>query len=346
MGEISEAFIWYGDWAEEVSPLYASLARKAAQCPNLVDIAAEARDGQPPPQLLLAAVHALVLEEPDHRIAEFYPSCTDDPLDPSDADPFPAFREFCLTHEGRVREIVATRRVQTNDVGRSAVLFPAFAHAARTGVRRPLALVEVGTSAGLNLYWDRFQYAYDEYGTHGESSSPVRIESAVKGAIDPPLSASIPDVEYRAGIDLQPLDVTDPSDKRWLRALAIPDQQWRYDRLAAAIELVADDPPRLVEGDVPSVLPDLLPEVPVELELCIFSTHTLYQFEESAVAEFENVLREFSRERPLYWFSDTSSSESEYPNYRMVTLRDGVSEETHLAEYKSYGEWIRWLAAE
>lgn len=344
--DLSEAFAWYADWAEDVSPLYERLARAAAEDPALLDIAADAPDGQPPPQLLLAAVHALLLGGSEHRLTAFYPTCTDDPADPADVDPFPAFREFCLANEERVRERVASRRVQTNAVGRSAVLLPAFEHAVRAGARTPLALVEVGASAGLNLCWDRFRYEYEGYGVYGDPGSPVRIESAVRGALDPPLPGTGPAVGYRVGVDLDPLDVTDPADAHWLRALVIPDQQWRHERLAAAIDLVSDDPPRLVEGDARAVLPDLLPEVPAGLGLCVFSTHTLYQLDEEAVADLGDRLIEYSRERPIDWLSGDPSSESDRPTYRHVALRDGERADTRLAEYESYGEWIRWLASE
>lgn len=345
MGDVSDAFAWYAGWAEDVSPLYERLARGVAGDPELLDIAAEAPDGQPPPQLLLAAVHAFLLDGREHRLAEFYPSCTDDPSDPTNDDPYPAFREFCLANEGRVRELVTSRRVQTNAVGRSAVLLPAFGYVTGAGTgNRPLALVEVGASAGLNLHWDRFRYEYEGYGVYGVPGSPVRIRSAVRGDVAPPFPNPVPDVGYRVGVDLNPLDVTDPADAHWLRALVVPDQQRRHERLAAAIDLVGGEPSRLVEGDAIAVLPDLLPEAPTGLSLCVFSTHTLYQLDREEVAELEECLVEYSHERPVHWLSGDPSRDTDYPVYRYVALRDGAREETRLVEYESYGEWVRWLA--
>jgi len=345
MDDVSGAFEWYADWAADVSPLYERLARGVAGDVELLDIAAEAPDGQPPPQLMFAAVHALLLSGRDHRLAEFYPTCVDDPTSPAEADPFPAFREFCLDEENRVRDLVATRRVQTNAVGRSAVLLPAFEHVARiTTAARPLALVEVGASAGLNLFWDRFRFEYEGYGVYGTPDSPVRIESTVRGNRDPPLPERVPDVGYRAGIDLNPLNVTDPADARWLQALVIPDQQRRHERLAAALDLAAADPPRLVEGDALDVLPDLLRDVPVEPVLCVFSTHMLYQLDQDAVDELEGMLREHGHERPVHWLSNVPSPDAESPVYRHVALRDGEREVTRLAEHESYGKWLRWVA--
>lgn len=346
MGDLSESFARYADWAEDVSPLYERLARETAGDRDFRDIAAEAPSGQPPPQLLLAAVHALLLRGSEHRLAAFYPTCTDDPADPVTTDPFPAFREFCLANEARIRDIVSSRRVQTNAVGRSAVLFPAFIHVVAAGARPPLALVEIGASAGLNLFWDHFRYEYENDGTYGALDSPVTVESAVRGDVDPPLSRTVPDVRYRVGVDLNPLDVTDPADTPWLRALVVPDQQRRHRRLESAIELVRDDPPRLRAGDAVAVLPDVLPAVPEDMELCVFSTHTLYQLNEQRRASLREILVEHSDERPVHWLSNEPRRESDDMTYRYTRLRDGVEEQRRIAEHESYGNWIRWLADE
>lgn len=346
MEDISEAFTWYADWAEDVSPLYERLTRGAAEDQELLDIAAEAPSGQPPPQLLLAAVHALLLRGAEHRLAAFYPTCTDGPVDSATTNPFPAFREFCVANEERIREIVSSRRVQTNAIGRSAVLFPAFQHVITAGAQPPLALIEIGASAGLNLYWDRFRYEYEGYGVYGDPDSPVRIESAVRGDVDPPLSQTVPDVGYRVGVDLNTLDATDPADTHWLRALVIPDQQRRHQRLESAIKLVQEDPPQLIGGDAVKILPEVLPEVPDDQELCVFSTHTIYQLDEDQLTDLRETLIEYSQKRPIYWLSNDPHAESDSMTYRCVALHAGVETERRLAEHDSYGEWIRWLPAD
>lgn len=343
MADISEEFEWYADWAADVSPLYERLARGVADAPRLLDIAGEAPDGQPPPQLLLGAVHALLLRGVDHPLARFYPTCTDAPAAPGETDPFPSFRSFCLEYETEIREIVASRRVQTNEVGRSAVLLPAFERVARRVGRAPLALVEIGASAGLNLCWDRYRYEYDGYGAYGRLDSPVTIESTVRGDRTPPLPDRLPDVTHRVGNDLNPLDVTDAEDADWLRALVIPDQQERHERLAAAIDLVREAPPELVAGDARETLDALVARAPEEASVCVFSTMTLYQLEADGVAEIRKELVEASRTRPLHWLSGDPFADGEFPTYRHVELDDGIVSETHIAEYESYGEWIRWL---
>lgn len=344
MDEVREEFEWFADWADGVSPLYTRLASAVTANDALLDIAAEAPAGQPPPNLLFGAVHARLLDDADHTLAEFYRTCTDDPLDPTTTDPAPAFREFCLANEPELRETVGTRRVQTNEVGRSAVLFPAFNHVARR-TESPLALIEVGTSAGLNLYWDRFRYEYDGHGPYGDPDSPVRIDSSVRGTTVPPVGDSMPTVAHRVGIDVNPLDVTDERDARWLRALVIPDQYERFERLDAAIGLASREPPALVDGDALDVLPELFEEIPRERDVCVFSTLVLYQFAEEDIERLRERLAAEAEHRTVHWLSNDPTAAETPPTYRYASF-EGAFETTRLAEYKAHGEWVRWVADE
>lgn len=347
---LADAFEWYADWASDVSPLYERLARSVVEDPQLRDIVPETRPGQPAPNLLLGAVHALLLDGAEHPLRQYYPTCVPDPRPPADGDLVAAFRSFCQAHEQELRDIVSTRRVQTNDVGRAAVLLPAFTHVARrsqqvrpdTDGHDPLALVEIGSSAGLNLHWDRFRYEYSGR-TCGDPDSPVEIRSEIRGDRQPPLPDSMPSVVSRTGIDLNPLDVTDDTDAHWLRALVVPDQTYRHDRLAAAIDLARSDPPPLVAGDALDVLPDVLADLPDDAACCVYSTITLYQFDDAAIDELEAILRDASRSRPVHWLSGVPDAPADDPRYRHVTFHDGERTERHIARYAAYGEWVEWL---
>src|SRR5581483_9734788 len=96
----------------------------------------------------------LLLTGAEHPLRRYYASCVPDPLPPEGA--FPHFRDFCLANETAMRELIATRLVQTNEVGRSACLLPAFSVASQREGDAPLAVVDFGCSAGLNLLFDRF----------------------------------------------------------------------------------------------------------------------------------------------------------------------------------------------
>lgn len=341
----AESFEWFADWADGVTPLYERLSRSTAEDEQLLDIAGQSQEGQPPPNMLFAAVHSLLLDGRTHRLADFYRTCTENPVDPEETDPFPTFREFCLDNEDTIREMVQTRRVQTNAVGRSAVLFPAFKHVTNHAGDEPLALVEIGSSAGLNLYWDRFRYQYEGHETYGNPDSTVHIESEVRGSAEPPFWEREPAVATRVGIDINPLDVTDSLDAQWLRALVVPDQYWRFQRLDAAIDLVRDDPPELVEGDALKRLPAVLDDIPDKYDICVFSTLVLYQFDEESISELRDLLRRESQHRTIHWLSNDPDGETARPAYRHAIVDGGI--ESHpVAEYKAHGEWVRWLSAD
>ncbi|AQL41788.1 hypothetical protein BV210_03235 [Halorientalis sp. IM1011] len=329
----------FADWASDQSPLYEQLSRAVADDEDLLALAATAPESQPAPNLLLGAVHDLLLDGVDHRLAEFYPTVDDDPIDPTETDPFPAFDEFCRTHRDAISDRLESRLVQTNDVGRSAVLYPTFARVAAAD-GEPLALVELGASAGLNLVWDRYSYAFDDR-VVGNSNSPVRIETDLRDGT-PPLPADPPAVADRWGVDLNPLDATDESDARWLRALVLPNQKRRHDRLAAALDLAADTPPELVTGDAAAVLPARLGDAPADATLVVFSTIALYQFPDDAVAAIRETLADASHERPVHWLSGDPSTPPSDPTYRHVRFEDGEAETTELAAFEAYGSWLSW----
>ena len=111
---------------------------------------------------------------------------------------------------------------------------------------RPLALIEIGASAGEAL-WDRYAYDYGDR-TAGVASSPLTIACELVGPHVPPLDP--PPVMWRAGVDLAPVDASDPADARWLRACLWPDQPARQARLAAALEVAREHPVDLRRGDL------------------------------------------------------------------------------------------------
>ncbi|WP_255170309.1 DUF2332 domain-containing protein [Natrononativus amylolyticus] len=335
----AEAFARYANWVADRSPLYARLSQAAADDERLLELAAAAPMGQPEPELLLAAVHALLLEGQDHPLAGFYPTCDRASVD---GDPVSHFRDFCLANEDRLRSVISTRRCQTNDVGRSAVLLPAFEHVARTATSDTLVQIEIGTSAGLNLNWDRYRYDFGEVGAVGETESPVTITSEVRGDRRPPLPQEFPAVSHRWGIDLNTLDATDEADARWLHALVHPERKRRHRRLAAAIEVARENRPTLVEGGALEELPDRLSAAPDRAVIVVFSTHVLYQLDEETIATLRSLLSSHSAEQPVHWLSIDPDEGLGEPTYRLVTFANGEATTSQIARFEPYGEWIRW----
>ena len=340
MASLADAFRDLARWAEGTDPLYAHLCREAAADDAVLDLAATVPEGRQAPHLLLAAVHYLLARVDDAPLADYYPSLREDPR-PLDEGCYPAFREFCRDRAGDLRPLLEARRTQTNAVRRSAVLYPALAHVAGQAGDRPLALVELGSSAGLNLVFDRYRYDYDGT-TVGPAMAPVTIASHVRGG-DPPLPAESPAVHSRVGIDLHPLDVTDPDDAAWLRALVWPAHTDRRALLDGAIEAVGADPPAILAGDAAERLPAVLDSIPHDVPVCVFNTLVRYQLSDEADEDLVALLRAAMAERPLHWLTGRPTfSGGESLCLDWVRAGDGGVQTDALVEFDPHGAWLDW----
>lgn len=171
--------------------------------------------------------------------------------------PFDGLRAALLDDDGTIRRTILRRSTQTNEIGRLATLLPALAGIA-AGTDRPLALVDVGASAGLNLYPDRMAYrwtgdvvrALDPETGAGEAPWPAAPVLACQTGGRVPLPKALPAVAWRGGVDLNPLDVADDEQMAWLATLVWPEHDDRRARLAAAVAIARHEPPVLVAGDL------------------------------------------------------------------------------------------------
>lgn len=276
LDELSALFTFLADGDfHGYSPVYERLARSIAGDRELLDLAhrsaaPNSRRGRVP-VLFFASTHDIVLSEPGSELAAIYRG-------ERDLDPVPPFRRMLDTHNEQIVDRMRNRSVQTNEVGRSATLLPAVAAFVGTDPR-PLALVEIGPSAGLNLFFDRYsiEYARDRVpiATAGPSASTVRLHADLRGPIDPPIPHSAPRIVLRTGIDAAPIDVTDSEQCRWLRACLWPGVAERSERLTAALDLVGRTPPTLERGDAVTGLAPILAALPAEVLPVITSTWAL-----------------------------------------------------------------------
>ncbi len=221
------------------------------------------------PLRFLGAVHRLVLEGRAPALAAHYPSAGGTPGPGLAAD----FLATVAEHRPAVDELVGLG-VQTNEVGRSAALVGGFAIVARRG-GRPLRLLEVGASAGLNLRWDR--YWFDTGRSQlGDRASAVRFEGVWQGdgvaagelagvdagaAVLPDLGGVV-EVAERVGCDRQPLDPTTDDCRLTLRSYLWPDQTERRARLDAALAIAARVPAPVQPSDLGDWLEDRLADRP------------------------------------------------------------------------------------
>ena len=180
--------------------------------------------------------------------------------------------EIVRTHAPRIREVMLSRTTQTNEPARCAGLLPVLA-----GLSQPLALVEVGASAGLCLLPDRYGY---DYGAHrleppsspGPAAAPI-FQCAANAAT--PLPLALPKVGWRCGLDLNPLDLHSPAEMAWLETLVWPGQGHRAQNLRAAIDVARADPPRVRQGDLLTDLPAIAALSPKEMQLVVYHTAVL-----------------------------------------------------------------------
>jgi hypothetical protein len=259
----------------------------------------------------------------------------------------PPFREFCLEHRQELQALLAERLVQTNEVRRCACLLPAFALAERTGGGRPLALIELGASAGLNLLWDAYAFDYGPLARVGDPASPVPIACEPRGTISPPVPSVMPRVAWRVGIDLHPVDVRDPEAVLWLRALIWPEHLERARLLDGAVVVARRSPPRLLAGDALELLPAVLREAPAEALVCVYHSFTTNQFTPAGRRRLRELLHEESARRDLCHLSIEYHRGRHRPTLDFGYYRPGVSPDSEqvLAVCQPHGAWIEWLGA-
>lgn len=338
--DLSQRFALFAQECRASSPLYERLSLRIAQDDQVLDLAAGARKGQPVPNLLFAAVHLLLLEGESHPLADFYSSVTESPNHVD--DPYPHFHAFCITHCERISALLATRLVQTNEVRRSACLVPAFGVVAREASGQALALIEIGSSAGLNLRWDRYCYAYGDGQSTGNPAASVALACDVRGELHPPIPHVLPNVMWRTGTDLNPINVNDPEATAWLQALIWPEQRERATLLEQALAAARLDPPPLRDGNALDLLPELVDAAPDDVILCIFDTYTINQFAAADQERLAALLDEIAAHRRLFQIT-ISWVGGESPTLRLTSWTREERAERTLARCDAHGAWIEWL---
>lgn len=323
------------------SPLYERLSRGIAEDNGLLELAAFSGSGQPPPNLLFAAVQYLLLKQlSDEPLRRCYPGLSDSP---EKLDPFPLFQSFCLRNREAIQHLLETRLVQTNEVRRSSAIAPGVAMIYReAGNDLPLCWIEIGASAGLNLLWDRYYYRYGESLEWGNPAAMVHIPCGLRGETLPPLPPYPVAIAFRSGIDRNPLDLTDPDTALWLRALIWPEQADRIQLLTAAIAEAQRNPPSLVAGDALTLLPATIAQAPRDALLCIFHSYTIYQFTQEMRRELDDLLRDASHTRPIYRLGLEGARDAPFPLLKLLTYGNGEREDRVLAQHEAHGLWIHW----
>ncbi|HET6470861.1 MAG TPA: DUF2332 domain-containing protein [Pseudomonadales bacterium] len=343
--------------ADECRPssrLYEVVSLGMADDPELLEWIASTINPRVDATSILAAVHdRLLAGVADGGLAAFYPNLTARPSPPDGA--YPALRAFVLAHRDELAALLAERTTQTNEVRRCSYLLPALVFAAgRTA--RPLALIDVGASAGLNLLFDRYGYDYGDGWVCGAAASSVQIATQSRGA-RPPL-APWPTIAGRIGIDLTPVALGDGAATRWLEACVWPEHVDRFALLRAALAIGRAAKPRVIAGNAIEVLPTLIESTDTDAAIVVVNTNVIQYFSPDERAAYGRVLRDAGDRRELFWIANEHrallrqagfaqpigrASESSALPLAISHWHDGGRDEFVLAEVGPHGRWLNWF---
>jgi hypothetical protein len=202
----------------------------------------------------------------------------------------------------------------------------------------PLAMVDVGASAGLHLLWDHYGYDYGLARIYGSPTSPVRINSELRGNCKPRFAEKAPNVKSRIGIDLQLISCDGNDDIAWLDALIWPEHASRRELFHKALDILKDERASITffEGDAADVLPHVLMKVAANETPCVYQTHIWRQLSPATKAKLNTTLQNVGRERKVFFVSALNQLRLELfapsGNYAWI-----------LANYEQHGRWVEWL---
>ena len=343
----------FADFARSVersAPLYADLASGVAADGHLTGLLLAAPTAQRQPVLLFACVHWLLLHDPNDPLAAWYPNLTAAPRRSGAID---AFARFVRTHDDELRSLLSTRATQTNEIGRSSLFLPAFAMLdAECG---PLARIDVGASAGLNLLAGAFHYDYEPGGAVGPADASVRLHCRTEGAV--PVPTVLPRFAAAVGLDPNPVDVRDPDQARWLEACVWPDEVERFHRLEAAIALARTVGVEVRRGDAVADSAALTAELGRQGHPVLTTSWVMNYLTPDERREFVAALDGAAAEQDVSWvYAENPALCPELPGGEvqgddpnlptslvLVRWRGGRRTAVLLARCHPHGRWMRWV---
>jgi hypothetical protein len=343
----------FKQWVEHrigISPLYEALVEQLVCDRDLLTLISDVGDLPFIYNRFMGAVHYLLLEGANDNLRSYYATMEPRPGPINEA--YPDFRRFCFENKILIRDLMLSREVQINEVRRCAALVPALATIWQRQQAVPLALLDIGACAGLNLLFDRYSYDYGVAGSIQAGAASVQISCEPRGSKLPLVPSSFPEVVWRKGIDTNPIDVADPHATNWLIALVSPDDESRLRLLKSALRVAHEEPPILVKGAATDLIGKALLEIPDELSICVFHSFTMQDLErDGRRSQFEAQLAEFGKKRSFHvisleWRTLNSKPLTQQPiPLELVSYGPGRMSKDTLALFDNRGgcDWIEWL---
>ncbi len=346
--------------------IYPAICRGVADDARVLSLLDDTPLPQRRPLLMLAAVHFLLLSGVDHPLAAYYDTVADvrgTTFDASSGNVVAVFTAFCEEHRRELEHVIGTRTTQTNEVGRCTALLPGLCHIASLYDQdAPISLLDLGTSAGLNLLFDDYAYTYrsasgDGVRTAGSSSSAVSIECSARDDVSSMPELRLPTMGARVGLDLSPLDPFSDDDVLWLLACQWPDNPARFGRLRGALSNVrgSDNPPRLEQGDMVTDLPRVAASIAGTTPLVVFHSWVAAYLDEGQQRTLAAEVHALGATRPVHHlYCETPFETPGLPTPPSPVRREGPDlatalvhigprgEPERLADTHPHGYWIRW----
>jgi hypothetical protein len=287
---------WSGPDAPGSWQLTAGLFRVIASHPALLARLARLPADTLPALLASAAISLLVRRDRPQPLASYFP-VPGRPQPPFGRGFEPAASAFISARLDEIVVVCQRHRYQMNEVARCAQIAAGIAASAPTG---PVALVDLGTGAGLGLHLDRYSYRLGDQ-LSGPPDAPLTLRCGVRGRQAPP-PVTLPPIAYRAGLELNPVDLADPAAVRWLLACAPPEAS-ALTRLIAAAAVARQHPARIVAGDVVDELPGVLAGLPGDLPVIVTDAYLAVFLPPVRLGALTAILRRAGQRRPVTWLS-------------------------------------------
>lgn len=255
-------------------------------------------------------------------------------------DDYDTFKQHLIAHWDEVQRIAVERTMQTNDPARMLSLLPVLAQ-----IEGPIALIEVGASAGLLLNGDRYSYQYDDgpWLHPADGPSAVRLRAETEG--DLPVPTRMPEIVWRAGIELNPLDLTDATDVAWLMALLWPDDPKRVEAVREAVEIMRRHPVEVVQGDLNDELMSVAQRAPEDATLVVMHSAVLSYLTQRDADRFVEKVDTLG----AVWIANELADvvpgvelppqPGESKPFSFIVAKNGVP----VAQTHPHGAWVRWL---